>query len=550
MTKNKIRHIVALSMWTALFGYYLAWNFTWISFAFFAVTLLYLACTTVFPKRSNNDYVVWSLGNMLGASCGMLLIFYIINRIVPMVHVDLSAGIWAVIGSVFKSLNNLRAFSDFKITLKGIGSYLMLASAVVFFFASKSKSSPNLAILFKYLWSCALLAAVLNTNYHSVELIMLLLVITLAFVGCDVMSYQHDGRVNKAGKIWYHLLGILFLLVVDFKPGALFPFTDLDYLEHFFVFKGFKWYTALFILAVLLIGEYFMFSNSDTEEEKHQADIAFGWNAISILIVLFFISRFHVGYWWLLLLVGVIGAAIAIRVFNPVAAAEDDRKRSLSYWFMPILSAALIITAIAGFYGKLLITWTVIGCVLFVIDQYKRREPDGPWWKEARFYSAVLGAIAVCAGVALWSCNRIVFAYLLLGGMFLVSGAFVWALSFNSSIMPSRHRVLSVITTVCLAVLCISLCCESGNKIRVSGQDCGKVSVEVSSGKDREIVAEEYYWLDDYLCDNYEQDGFPKERKLESNNIPYRDGRLRIVVTDNYGSKSERICWIHTNKFD
>ena len=550
MSANRTKHIAALVAWAALHAYYLAFHFSWSNFILLAIALLYLLCTTVLGKKHDETYVVGTLGNLLGTSFAVLLGYYILTAIIPTFKIPENTDFSGAFTAINVQLGQKLGATKFKIAFTGVRDYVILAVAVVFFFGSMSSKHPLVGILFKYLWTCCVFAILIDANYRSKEIMFLYVICTLLFVACDILSYQHDGSRKKTGKRWYNVLNILLLFVLILEPYTLVPFTQSGFIEYYFLTCGFKWYTALYILVVLVVAGLFMVlgfdSSNESLEAKSNTDVFVFWNAICVLITLFFMTRFYVGYWWAIALIYGIGIAIVLTALNPTKVQGNKKLEVMWYLFLPIISMAAIVTAIAGHYGRLLITWAFIGGGTLTVDQFLRRNDKDEWWKDARFYTIVLSSIGAIAAIDLWGFNRLALNFLVLLGMLVVSLVFVWVISSDSGLFAKRSQLMQTITVVLFATLCISLCSKNGGKIKISPDDNGKIVVDLSAARgDRVIENVEFYWLEDYLLLDRNQEGFPEEVQLTNKKIPEQDGRLRVIVTDNYGSQTERIYWVH-----
>lgn len=550
MFENKIKHIAALCAWAALHAYYLAFHFSWSNFTYFAMVLIYLLCTTVVSKKSDETHVVGTLGNMLGASFALLLGYYIITSIFPIFNIPESADLSGIFTAIDEQLRRKFEASQFEIGIEGIKGYTMLTTAVVIFFMSKSSKHPILGILFKYLWTGCVFAALIDANYGSKDILLLYVVCTLLFVACDIMNFQHDGSRNKAGKRWYNILNILLLLTLMLRPEALIPFTQEGYVEYYFLICGFKWNTALYILVVLVIAGMFMIGCYEPSQIKSNTDIFVFWNAIFVLIATFFFTRYYVGYWWVVALLYVIGIAIVITILAPTKVKGNEKLEGLDFIFLPVISVAAIFTVIAGHFGCLLIAWTFAGGAILIVDQFLRGNDEDVWWKDVRFYTIVLLTIGAIAALYLWRANRLAFNFLVLLGMLAVSLAFVWFFSGDPGFLGKRSQLAQVITVAVFVILCISLGAKNGAKITIAPDDSGKIVVDVSAQqKNREIETIEYYWLQDHLLLDETREGFPKEKRLTDKKIPEQDGRLRVIVTDTYGAQAEQIYWVHYDQY-
>lgn len=550
MSENKIKHIAALGAWAALHVYYLAFHFTWSNFALFAIALIFLFYTTVVGKEHDESHVVETLGNLLGTSFAVLLGYYITTAMVPAFEIPVNANFSEIILSIFEQLVQKIKSTEFEISFWESSSYVLLIAAVVMFFGSKSSKYPVLGILFKYLWTGCVFAALINANYQSVGLLLLYMACTLLFVACDILNYQHDGNQGKIGKRWYNILNFLLLLALLLQPDTLTPFTQKGFIEYYFLMCGFKWYTALYILIVFGVAGIFMMVGYNETEAKSKTDIFVFWNAICVLITTFFISRFYVGYWWGVTILYGIGVTVVVTLLIPTKVKDDVEWKRLSFVLLPIISLATIVTVVSGHFGRLLITWVFIGGAIVIINQLLQRKCEDVWYKDACFYTVVILSVGATAAVSLWGSNRLVYNFLILAGMLVVSLFFVWVVSSDSGLFAKRSQLVQMITVVMFAISCISLCTKTGVEIKISPDEHGAIMLDISTKReDREIEIVEYYWLPDYLHLDENQEGFPKEKQLDDKIIPKQDGRLRVVVTDNYGVQTEQIYWVHNNQY-
>ncbi len=549
MSENKKKHITVLIAWAALQAYYLAFHFSWGSFSCFAIALIYLFCTTVLGKKQDNIHVVETIGNLIGTTFAAFLGYHVVTTIFPAFQIPENADFSGAFTAINSQLVDKIDSSGFRIAFSGTASPIMLVAAVVFFLLKIFAKRAAVKILYQYLWRGCLFAALIHTNYRSKEILILYAVCTLVFVACDILSCQQNGKPYKAGKRWYTALNVLLIVVLILQPDALAPFTQKGYMEYYFITSGFKWYTALYILAVLVAAGIFMVPRDASTEAKSVMDIFVFWNAVCVLVTLFFMTRFHVGYWWVVALIYGICVTVVLVAFSPIRVDGNEKLRDMDFLFLPVVSIGVIITVIAGHYGRLLAIWALVGGGLLIAHQLRQRSSEDGWVKDARFYSMILLVVGVVAAVFLWGFNRLGLNFLILLGMLVVALAFVWIISSDSGLFAKRSQLMQIISVALFVVLCISLCCKNGSKIKITTDESDKIVVDVSARKNREIETIEYYWLESYLLLDDRQEGFPQEVLLPDEQIPEQDGRLRVVVTDNYGSMTERIYWVHSNRY-
>lgn len=554
MSDNKVKHIGALICWAVLHAYYLALHFSKTNLAVYAVAVLYLFLTTVQSEKQEKTHVVDTLSELVGTTFAVFLAYYFFCRILPdFVAVEKTGFLECVkfMATQLKraiSMNLKHEISMFSSLLEK-RHFVALIAAAVFFFKRNSSKHPILGIAFKYLWSGTLLMVYIDMHYRSVGILGICMAVTMIFIACDVMKFHQNRSCGKAGKKWYNALSILLFVMLLIRPGVFRPFLEEGYMEYYFITCGLKWYTVLFLLVVLFVTGIVMIIGYDEHNAKTNTDVFVFWDMICILIAVFFMSRFYVGYWWVVAAVYAICVTVAIVALNPVEMDKSYTRMMSTYLFLLIATVAAVITVIAGHYGRLLQTWVIVGGIVVSADQYRRRKKDCRWLIDARFYGVVLLCIALSAAITLWCTNRLVFNFLVLAGIFVCAMAFVWVTSMDSGLFANRSQTAQIAATVLFALLCVSLCSKNGAKIKIAPDDVGTPIVEISTKGDRTVERVEYHWLEDYLQLEDEKKGFSREVMLPGSSVPQRDGRLRVTVTDNYGTQVERIYWVHVKTY-
>lgn len=540
MTDMKAKRLAVLGAWTALQGYYVAAHFSWYHLGILALGLIYLLCTTVLSKKQGD--VVVTLGNLLGTTSVCFLGYYVVTRIVLQYVYSSDA-----LDQFMRDLEMGTVYMRRGLDLDGNNVFFLIVPLVIIAFLRKKISKPIWNLILRYAFGFTAYQFLLRTFCNHRNITVLYLIFTLMFMFSDILAFLHVGVRLKSFKRWHNIVSILLLVVLNIRPYTLDPFTQPGFMEYFFLTCGFKWYTALFIFAVLLVPYLVAASKCDKRKADTLTDAYVFWIALCLLVSAFFLTYSYVGYWWVLVILYMAALIYAMIGLHPKKSPVKEGKLN-GRGFVAMITAFLVLFTITGHSGKLLIGVVLSGGYLFLRSFWRENKPmSGVYWKpKAVFMTLVLFYIACVAASWLWCMRRIDTNFYLLAGLFVVAAGFVWFMFYDSGLFVRQTKIITVSVTVVFAVLCFALCCKYGSKIHVEfdGQEITALEVE-ARGKGNEVDTVEYFWLDDYLTPDEDQDRFAKEYQLKDERIPERDGKLTIVAKDLRGIVTEKTVWIH-----
>ena len=543
MSDNKIKHLATWIAWVLIHIYILAFRFTLYSLAVLAVAAVYLLLTTVLSKKHEDGYLYQTVGNLLGTSLFVFLGWSIVTGILPeiLANAERMEPFWQT--KIQTLLDNAVAICSYDAVRMAL-----LGTVIVFVIRCIVSKSTMLKMLFSYVYNVLWMGAVLEVVYESKELGFMCVAIACIFAFVEAWAIRASGEREKNGKRWLNILSILLFVVICWEPSFLVPYMQKGYLEYFFVISAAKWYHLLFALVILGALTFVYSEYGDPDERGGMIDLRYAIRAICMILVIFFLDKFHVGYWWVLMLITIV-FEIADMLF--IFPKDDDEDRMLGGLLAEIgIALVLIILTIAGHYGRFVMTLAVLGGIaaIFAAVVYGSEEADYCSWVPAAWmYTAIVAALAVVAAISLWFYRNLGYNFWLLLAMSLVSIGVLWLLSYNGDVDRSPWNIpqLVVIGAFVIGVGC--LCFSHGSTIRFVQEDGQPPIVEAEAkGEDNRVVSLKYYWTEDWIKRDDATTGIPEEVEISGTyQIPDGDGKLRVVATDAHGIVTEEIFWIH-----
>lgn len=539
MSDMKAKRLAVLGAWTALQGFYVATHFSWYHVGILALGFIYLLVTTVTCKKQGD--VVVTLGKFLGTTFMCFLGYYVVTRIVLQYVYSSDA--------LNQFLYELEMGTQYisRGEMDGDKTFFLVIPLGIIAFMRKKLRNPMWNLVLRYAFGFTVYNSLLRLFCDHKNITVMYLIFTLMFMFSDILALLQVGVRLKTFKRWHNLLSILLLFVLDLRPFTLDPFTQPGFMEYFFLTCGLKWYIALYIFAVLLVPYLVAASKCDKRKVETLTDAYVFWIALGVLVSAFFLTYWYVGYWWVLVIL--YGGALIYAMTglhpkkNPAKEGHLTGKE-----FVGTITGFMVLFTVTGHNGKLLIGVVLAAGFLILRNFYRENKPmNSVYWKpKAVFLTLILFYIACVTAAWLWCVRRMDVNFLLLAGMFAVSAGFVWFMFYDSGLFLRQTRVITTSVVIVFSVLCFALCCKYGSKIKVEfdGQEITTLEVE-ARGRDNEVDSVEYFWLDDYLTLDGDRDRFPEEYQLKNEEIPERDGRLKIVAKDLRGIVTERIVWIH-----
>lgn len=544
MSEQKIKHLATWIAWVLIHIYILAFRFTLYSLALLAVAAVYLLITTVYSKKHEDRYLYETMGNLLGTSLFVFLGWSAITGILPeiLTNVDRMETFWEAKLSVL--LNNALAIFSYDAM-----SLALFGTVIVFVIQRIVGKTTMLKMLFSYVYNVLWVGSVLEVVYESKELGFMCVVLACIFAFVEAWAIKASGSRAQNGKRWLNVLTVLLFIMICWDSEFLVPFTQEGYLEYFFIISSAKWYHLLFALLILGALAYIYGDVTVTDDDRRDMiDIRYPVRGICMILVVFFMNKFHVGYWWILMLIAIIYEIIDMLFIFP---QDDDEDRMFTGVFAEIgIALALIVLTIAGHYGRFVMTLAILGGIVaiwFVLATVFGETRETKWNHIGWMYTAVIAVISVIAAISLWFYRNLGYNFWLLLTLSIVSIGVLWLLSYNGSVSRSLWNIPQLVV-LGVFVICVGcLCFSHGSTIRFiqNNQQISAVEVE-AKGEGNNSVSLEYYWTDDWLIRENATTDIPEEKEISGiNQIPDGDGKLRVVSTDLHGIVTEEIFWVH-----
>ena len=133
---------------------------------------------------------------------------------------------------------------------------------------------------------------------------------------------------------------------------------------------------------------------------------------------------------------------------------------------------------------------------------------------------------------------------LILAGVCVTAAAL---LCWNVTQKDRQNRLAPIAATVIFSILALNLAMTGGSRIEMELDDTGcPVVMAQARGKDNRVVSTEYRWTEDWLdLDSWKLEAHEETKLIDLTQLRDRDGKLRVIVTDQYGIITESIFWIH-----
>lgn len=539
MSEHKIKHLATLIAWVLIHIYILAFRFTLYSLAVLVVAAVYLLVTTVFSKKHEDGYLSETIGNLLGTSLFVFLSWSVVTEILPEILANAAANdeFWLI--KLDEALNNAVLIAS-----QDPMSKALLGTVVVFVIQCVVSKSNMLKMLMSYVYNVLWMGAVLDVVYASKELSFMCVVIAGVFAFVEAWSIKAWDTRAKNGKRWLNVLTVLLFIVICWDPGFLIPYAQEGYLEYFFVISAAKWYHLLFAVVILgaLAFVHGMYA-FDEEDHMHMIDFRFPLRAACMFVLVFFLDKFHVGYWWVLMII-----AIGYEIIDVLFIDSADRMYGSLIGEIAVI-VLLIVLTIAGHFGRFVMTLAVLAGIIAIFTAVVNGvyDNDGDEWKPAAWmYTAIIAVIAVIAAISLWFYRNLDYNFWLLLALGIVSIGVLWLLSYNGSIKRSAWNIPQAVVMAVFVIGVGCLCFSHGSTIRfVEGERQTTLVEAEAKGEDNRIVSLDYYWTEDWLSRDNATFEIAEEVEISGNQIPNTEGKLRVVATDAYGITTEEIFWVH-----
>lgn len=541
MSDNKKLHLAVWTAWLVLHGYLLCFRFSLSGLAVLALGAGILLLTTYYSSKYEEAFLVHTLGNVIGAALFVQLGWYFAENILPGIVVEEN---WvASFGEVvFRKLQWLIMW----IINNGTMTIPSIVAAALYILRLCTGKRPRLSMLASYAGNAALMIPLLMKIYRTPTITVLYLAVSLVFVWADLWHIAVEDEWNKSCKRWANALSLLLLFVLSWSPFMLQPLLAEGALESIFVLGATKWHHLL-VAGVVLAGLFAAYVAVDPVEGEQFVNYKLLTAGASMLLLTAFLKWFHVGWWWLLVLVNVIGLLADAWFVYPALDGDEDAVQGS--WGIQIGAAvASILIAVTGHFG----TWPMLlalvagAAVLFFGVMLSLDQENEDLHLPGIVLATVL-AVLVPVLVWLWMYRRLEYSFglvLILAAVCLTAAAL---LCWNVTQKDRQNRLAPIAAAAVFMILALNLTMTGGSRIDMELDDTGRPVVTAQArGKDNRIVSTEYRWTEDWLdVDSWKLESHEETELSNLTQLRNREGKLRVIVTDQYGIITESIFWIH-----
>lgn len=545
--KNKSKHIAALIGWIIIMVAYLVQFFHIYRVYVLVVAILYL----VYKNILKNEYPAFSLLESLSRYIGVTtftFLGYFVVGLYP--YTIVTSGNDTTITVLIENFFNriIGIFSDGNL-------WILLALAIVEIMSIRKKNTKDQAwitILYQYTSHTTMYFFISYVLTQRIEIGLLFVGITIINIFSDLLEYKNFGRIRANANQWFLWFGRVFLIVLILEPKMMHLLNTNGYMDYYFFSKGFS--TAnIVLLSIVTLAVAAICYYLEKEEKQILADWFILALAELVFLVIYFVTSYYVGHWWLILIGYTIAFIGYINIMNEEDVVQVQRGAFLFISIIAIFFTVMIHN------GKL-ISWGafLIGAIIFANSLSK--------WAESKCeQNRVL--IFALAGIAIFTFGRVMESrniasnYIILIAMTVIFGLIVFLITYDPGAFISRkNRSIKVgaIAVGLFAILCFGISIKGGSNIKLNNNtETNDIDIEISArGKENKISQVEAYWIDDYakniIFKNAEN--LPEEKpvkiafehsKLRIN----RSGKLKIVVTDKYGMKTTVSHWYHVCEY-
>lgn len=541
MSDNKKLHLAVWTAWLVLHGYLLCFRFTLGGLAVLALGAGILLLTTYCSSKYEKGFLVHTLGNVIGSALFVQLGWYFAENILPGI---VSQENWiADLGGLIarKMLWLIQwAFNDDTMMLP------VIVAVVLYILRLCTGKHPKLSMLLSYAGNGTLMLPFLLKIYNSPTITVLYLSVSLVFIWADLWHIAVEGGWNKSCKRWANALSLLLLFVLSWAPFMLQPLLAEGALESIFVLEATKWYHLL-VAGAVLAGLFTAYAVVEPVEREAYADYKLLTAGASMLLLTAFLKWFYVGWWWILVLVNVIGLLADAWFLYPIV--EDDDDAVVVSWFVQIGAAVVfLLIAVMGHFG----TWPMLlglvisaAVIFFGLGMTLGQENENLHLPGIVLTAVVATLIPALVWLRMYRWLEYSFWMLLILAVLclIVAALLCW----NVTAKDRTNRLAPAAAAVMFLVLALNLTMTGGSRIGMELDETGcPVVTAEARGKDNRVVSTEYRWTEDWLdVDSWKVESGEEVELANLTQLRTREGKLRVIVTDQYGIVTESIFWVH-----
>lgn len=552
LSNNKIRIGAIMIGWGIIMAFFLVLHFNTYNLCILLAAVIYLLYIYIIKGIKNADEnprkisLADSLGRLAGLT-GIILLGYYISSFYPFSFFQWEAeGYQFLVGLFFKRL--LIIFSE--------GNPLLLFSIILIFVLGIVKINPKkykvLDLLYRYISFGSVFFYIFYAWTGNVRISLFYFAVVLIYALCGILEWKNKPNNKIKRNRWYEVFSVILLLFIVLENTATVQMVTAGYLEYYLLVKGLRLGNIVFISAILIGGMIICF----IYEEKDQViqDEFLLLLIESAMIVSFFIYRFYVGYWWIILSIYIIVSMVYVLIGDKQFGKEKNSKRRiLEFLLIPV---GTIFLTYEAHKGKILsATLFCISVILIYLLNKKRKQNEKNWISIAKFSSAILCFVGVTSAGYIYEMRNLASNYVLLiltGAMFV---GLIWATCYNPKLFTLHYEPYRCGIIVCFfAIICAAICFKGGSTIKITDVEKCKEEVSVSArGKKNSVKDSKIYWMPDFFNTVFVQGEIelPEEMEFGSTESSWtfdgrNNGRLRVVVIDEYGIKTTGVRWYHT----
>lgn len=544
MTDHKKKHLSIWIIWLVLHAYLLCFRLSWPALIVLAVTAVSLLLMNFCWDKYEYEHTYYTTGNLIGATLFVQLGWYAVEHILPVILIQeqplyfFAMGTWTGLVSL---VMDVCAVPSPILTLV----LPLLCSAAFLAMRIAARESDLGSMLLSYVSSAIALLTLNHALSGTPMQTMLLMLVLLMFFFADLGPVLEDNEWVKNSKRWITSLTVCLIFLLAWDRDALQPLSNVDFLERHFVLNATRWY-HMAAVTVALVAALIVHAEFDTGDSSNWYDIKYALYGLSTLYLVLILRLFYVGYWWILMGIHMLYLFFDQTFWNPTSYDEDDYIKTLLIQLG--ISAACGLLAVIGHFGILLmilavaaglfLAFTALGCLVYE-ELEKNRLP--------LFFTLLILAVLVPTLAWLWVYRRLLHSFLVALFLAAVCIGIVWLYSYGNDADDSRQYPPCFLVVLIFIVGALSLCFTGGSRIHVELGEQGYPVVDTEArGADNRVMSVVYHWTEDWL--DLDQPGLSVNSSREQQSLSAligHEGKLRIVVTDQFGITTETVFWLH-----
>ncbi len=538
---NRMKHIWVFLGWTVVMLVNLFTYFHRYRLYIFLIAFIYMLYEEVIQIKNEDSETGEPLTESVTRIIGVTSLTFLMYYLIPHWPMKFGAGtpyeyIWGLVISplyIIKRSIGLQC-----------GLLIMLLLGVI-------KINPRkylvLDVLYQYMPLSAVCFHIIYAWTGNVRLGVFYFALAGIFLFNDILRYQNDRSKKIKCNGWFTAFSIILLILLAFVPTEMAELSEKGFLTYWLLEKNFTVKNTIFICVIIALLEGICWKYRKKTSKISDEFLFLIWG--SIVLVCSIAYNFYSGYWMIILLIYFI---ISVKC---ILNSEEQIKGFI------LNSVAAIALMYEAHSGRIISFGLLVVCIYITYSQItrSRQQPENPKFVYTYQWTVMLlMAIGVVTAGRIFEVRNIMSNYIVLIISAVIFSILVVIMGYNPGIFAKskkREYINCIPCIILFAVLCAGLTLKGGSSGQIEVSENGKVEMTVeANGEENSVERAELYWMDD-AGDTIFAKGenvLPKEEKIkdfsgETSFQLEKSGRLKIIITDQYGVKTTMVRWYHIN---